>query len=180
MSDEFQILRDRAIELLRHQRPTEHPLIFMMSHLSEWIEARHMELIHEAGFADARRAFNAVFIHLPADGCRLTELAQRASMTKQAMGEIVEELVRLDYLVRFPDPEDRRAKIILRAERGLAAHTATMKIFKQIDEELATLFGAEALKRLRADLVTLDQAVERAASPGSDADAETPSGAPEA
>ena len=180
MSNDYEALRDAGLARVRGNRPTVPPLIFMTSHLVEWIESRHMALFHAAGFTDARRAFNAVFIYLPADGCRLTELATRASMTKQAMGELVDELVRLDYLARFPDPKDGRAKIILRAERGLAAHEATLKIFSQIDAELAEMFGAERLERLRADLVALEQVAGMAASPASASDAETPSDVPEA
>lgn len=49
--------------------------------------------------------------HPPA-GIRLTELAARANMTKQAMAELVAEIERRGYLQRTTDPADRRAKII--------------------------------------------------------------------
>ena len=99
-------LQADATTLLRDERPAEPPLLFFLIPLVEWFESRHIELIREDTFPEARRAFNPVFIHLPAEGCRLTELAQKANMSKQAMSELVDELVGLGYLVRFPDPKD--------------------------------------------------------------------------
>jgi len=107
-------------------------------------------VIRETGFPEARAAFNPIFIHLPADGCRLTELAAKAGMTKQAMGELVEELIELGYLVRFPDPKDGRAKLILRSDEGLAAHGIALAAFAQIDRELTEMIGPETMAQLRA------------------------------
>src|SRR5262245_1013634 len=66
----------------------------------------------DAGFADQRPAHQQVFAHVPPEGIRLTGLAERARMTKQAMAELVADLERLGYLERRPDPVDRRAKRI--------------------------------------------------------------------
>jgi DNA-binding MarR family transcriptional regulator len=146
------------VRLLLRNRPYKPPLIFFLNPLLEWFEDRHIELMRQGAFPEARRAFNPVFVHLPAEGCRLTELAKRANMTKQAMAELVEELVELGYLVRFSDPEDGRAKIILRGKKGLEAHKTTLRAFAQIDRELAELVGGDALEELRKRLAVAKQA----------------------
>ena len=51
---------------------------------------------------------SAVFAQIDPAGSRLTQLAARANMTPQAMGELVDELEELGYVVRRPDPTDRR------------------------------------------------------------------------
>ena len=56
--------------------------------------------------------------HIPASGIRLTELAARAGMTKQAMAELVAEIERRGYIRRTTDPADRRAKIIEFTDEG--------------------------------------------------------------
>ena len=66
----------------------------------------------EAGVSDHRDSWNNVMPHIPPSGIRLTELAARANMTKQAMAELVAEIERRGYLRRTTDPADRRAKII--------------------------------------------------------------------
>ena len=61
---------------------------------------------------------SAVFAQIKAEGSRLTELAAGANMTPQSMGEIVNELEDLGYVLRRPDPRDRRAKLIVLTDRG--------------------------------------------------------------
>ena len=52
------------------------------------------------------------------NGSRLTDLAEGAGFTKQAVGEAVAELERLGYLERAACPDDGRAKIIKLTDRG--------------------------------------------------------------
>lgn len=65
-----------------------------------------------------RAAHTQVFESLDPEGTRLTTLAERAQMSHQAMGELVDEMIRLGYLERLPDPADRRARLIRPSERG--------------------------------------------------------------
>ena len=51
------------------------------------------------------------------DGLRLTDMAARAGITVQSMGELVDDLEAKGYLERRPDPHDRRAKRIHLTER---------------------------------------------------------------
>jgi DNA-binding MarR family transcriptional regulator len=75
----------------------------------------------DGGHASGLRAVHAqVFECLDPGGTRLTTLAERAQMSHQAMGEMVGELVRLGYLERTPDPEDRRARLIRPTALGRA------------------------------------------------------------
>src|SRR5437773_404187 len=52
-------------------------------------------------------------------GTRLTELAGRAGVTKQAMMQMVDELQAAGCLRRTPDPADARAKVVRLTARGL-------------------------------------------------------------
>src|SRR5262245_34814097 len=65
-----------------------------------------------------RSAHTQVFESLDPQGSRLTVMAERARMSHQAMGEMVEELIRYDYLERVPDPDDGRARLIRPTARG--------------------------------------------------------------
>jgi MarR family len=55
-----------------------------------------------AGFDDVRPAHTAVFPHIEPVGLRLTDLAERAQMTKQSMGYLVDHLEQRGYLERAP------------------------------------------------------------------------------
>lgn len=52
------------------------------------------------------------------EGRRVTELAARTGMTKQAMHELVKHLETHGYLLRSVDPDDERARRIELTERG--------------------------------------------------------------
>jgi DNA-binding MarR family transcriptional regulator len=65
--------------------------------------ARHPQL---------RAAHLQIFNFGSIEGRRVTELAERAAMTKQSMHELVVHLERAGYLVREPDPDDSRARQI--------------------------------------------------------------------
>jgi len=107
------------------------------------------------GFDDVRRAHNAVFVNLPADGARLTELSNDADVSKQAMGELVDDLEAKGYVARIPDPTDGRAKLIVWAARGESAHRATLGAFAEIEAELSSAAGAQAILELRTALVAI-------------------------
>jgi hypothetical protein len=56
--------------------------------------------------------------HLPLEGARLTELAQSAGMTKQAMGDLVDQCVAWGLVAREADPRDARARRIVFTPTG--------------------------------------------------------------
>ena len=72
-----------------------------------------------AGYDDLHPRHWAVLAYLDEDGLRATELARLSGRHKQIVGRLVDELEELGYVERRPDPEDRRAKLIVPTERGL-------------------------------------------------------------
>ena len=72
----------------------------------------------EAGITDIRPTHGCVFRFLHGDGMRLTELASLAGLTKQSVGEIVDDLTALGYIERYPDPTDKRAKLLRLTKQG--------------------------------------------------------------
>ncbi len=102
---------------------------------------------------------SAVFAQIDRQGSRLTALARGANMTPQAMGEIVDELEDLGYVVRRPDPSDRRAKLIMLTERGEACLDAGVSTISTIEQRISEILGERGHQQLRAMLLKLlDQA----------------------
>jgi DNA-binding MarR family transcriptional regulator len=105
----------------------------------------------EAGFDDVREGHGCVFGFVDLEhGSRLTDVAERARLTKQAVGEAVAELERLGYVERTPDPIDGRAKIIKFTERGRAAALTGRRLFAEIEYEWAERYGEERIADMRA------------------------------
>jgi DNA-binding MarR family transcriptional regulator len=85
-----------------------------------------------ARYRDLRPAHVQVLGGGPIDGLRVTELADRAAMTKQSMHELVVHLERCGYVRREPDPADARARLIRLTARGReleeVAHAASARL----------------------------------------------------
>jgi DNA-binding MarR family transcriptional regulator len=105
--------------------------------------------IAQTEFNDIRPSHGCVFGTIDPDGSRLTELAERAHMTKQSVGEAATELEMRGYLERVPDPNDGRAKIIRLTDRGRDAQRLGRRIIDDIEQEWADSFGAERVAALR-------------------------------
>jgi DNA-binding MarR family transcriptional regulator len=81
--------------------------------------------------------------HLALQGSRLTELAERAGMTKQAMGDLVTQCEAWGLVVREPDPTDARARQVRFTESGLAWLSAFRAAVQQAEAEFRAEVGAE-------------------------------------
>jgi DNA-binding MarR family transcriptional regulator len=115
------------------------------------------------GHPQIRNAHGCVFRYIDVDGSRLTDLATQSGVTKQAVGEFVDELQALGYVERVPDPMDGRAKIIRMTERGRDARRAALRIFDDIEREWGERFGEDRVTELRAVLEAIAAEDERAA-----------------
>jgi DNA-binding MarR family transcriptional regulator len=81
--------------------------------------------------------------HLAIDGSRLTDLAERAGMTKQAMGDLVTQCEGWGIVVREPDPRDGRARRVRFTNAGLAWLAAFRKAVAQAEDEFRAEVGPE-------------------------------------
>jgi DNA-binding MarR family transcriptional regulator len=128
------------------------PLGVLLSSAERALSVELEDGLRAAGYQDLRAAHAQVFFAMDAAGSRLTELAARAGMTKQAMGELVRYLEQHDYLDVEPDSRDRRAKVIRPTSRGWTAHETSMALLAESDRRLAARLGEQALLNLRGQL----------------------------
>ena len=115
--------------------------------------------VAKTAYSDLRAGHGCVFGNIDPDGSRLTELAQRARMTKQSVGEVTTDLEQRGYVERVPDPSDGRAKIIRLTERGHDARALGYDLIDGIEREWTERFGAERVAALREALeaITAEQ-----------------------
>ena len=81
--------------------------------------------------------------HLALEGSRLTDLAERAGMSKQAMGKLVEQCEAWGLVTRLDDPRDARARRIVFTPIGLAWLQAFHQAVAQAEAELRAAVGNE-------------------------------------
>jgi DNA-binding MarR family transcriptional regulator len=112
-----------AVELLRASRAL--------------IDATHARLA-ERGHPDLRPAHGYAFQAIGADGLTASELGQALGITKQAAGQMVDELLRLGYVRREPDPGDARRKRVMLTAHGIDALARSAEVFDEVCAQWAT------------------------------------------
>lgn len=113
------------------------------------------EALQKAGF-DGLGAANAnVIPFVPEEGIQVSELATLANVRKQSMAQQVEQLEKLGYLERRPDPNDRRARLVFLTERGKKVRPVALKAGREVEKQWAQLTSEKHVEELRGSLQAL-------------------------
>jgi DNA-binding MarR family transcriptional regulator len=89
---------------------------------------------------------------VPGDGLRLSELAERAGITRAGIGQFMKYLERLEYVTLTADPSDSRAKIVRLTASGRAAVELSVRILADTELRWAAALGPERYQELRRAL----------------------------
>ena len=116
---------DRVLSLMAHN--VEVPLALSNLAARSQVSAAHVHLTR----------------HLGLKGSRLTDLAQRAGMSKQAMGDLVDQCEAWGLVAREPDSKDARARLVRFTPTGLAWLQAFKEAVAQAEAEFRAEVGPE-------------------------------------
>ena len=140
-------------------RPRPENLAVLMREVFVALNDHVLERLAERGHGVVRPVHSAVFQYLDDTGTTVSLLAGRAQMTKQAMAELVGHLETHGYVVRVPDPNDRRAKLVLPTVRGTEIVDIAQALVPEVEEWISTIVGAQRVRALREDLEAIRRAV---------------------
>ncbi|MET0595841.1 MAG: MarR family transcriptional regulator [Polyangiaceae bacterium] len=118
----------------------------------------------ETGQTAIRATHTALLPHLDFAGVRLTDLALRLEISKQATFQLVEEMEALGLVERQGDPNDGRAKLIRFSKKGERALLHGLDVLGEIERELARAVGARRFVELHRALSSLVPILERGGS----------------
>ncbi|MGF1598822.1 MAG: MarR family winged helix-turn-helix transcriptional regulator [Acidimicrobiales bacterium] len=98
------------------------------------------------------RGSHARLLHLvPPEGARRSELAQ-GWISKQAVGQRIQEMVEAGLVAVEPDPHDGRASIVRRTAEGDRALALIMGELAELEADLARRVGERRYRTFRAVL----------------------------
>ena len=117
-----------------------------------------------------------VIVNLRTSGSRLTELAARAGMSKQAMGKLVDELEAVGYVTRISDPDDGRARLVCFSKSGFQLLRDSLKITEEIWQEYEEILGLSRLKKLRSSMDVMSSELDARRARVTSIDEEGPAG----
>ena len=113
--------------------------------------------LQRLGFADTRPGHAALLGNLDMAGNSVTEIADRAQLSKQAMARLAVELETLGYVTRRKDASDARALVVCFTPLGRRLIRATVQVVAGIEAELTWKIGARAFTTLRSALGTISE-----------------------
>lgn len=127
---------------------------YLLGHALRRFDARVLQLMAQDAQVPlalsnlaARDQISAAHIHLTRHlslaGDRLTVLAQRAGMSKQAMADVVAQCLAWGLVTREADPQDARARLLRFTPLGLDWRQAFARALAQAENEFRADVGAE-------------------------------------
>lgn len=119
------------------------PCIALVDRANRALQADMVRTANEGGFTEIKNAHNAVFGTLPESGGRTADMAARAGITRQSMGEIVRDLASLGLIEMTTDPTDGRAKLVTWTDYGRSAAHHGYQHILDLEARFAREFGAE-------------------------------------
>ena len=127
----------------------------LLREFSRDFERRIWRGLVQRGYQDIRPSHSAVLANLGLGAVRVTELAERARVTQQAMGKMLKELERLGYVTRGVDRGDRRAREIKLTPRGEQLAADSRSVVAEVRAAYADKVGASELDTLETQLRTV-------------------------
>src|SRR5215207_4519338 len=109
----------------------------------------------DAAFPGLRVSHFRLLELMPASGARITDLAEIAGMTKQALGQHVDYLQERGYTESERLPEDRRVRLVRRTAKGDEAVVFSQAAIARVEEQWEKQLGADRYGLVRAALLEL-------------------------
>lgn len=123
-----------------------------------WIQ-RFVDAMQQAGHSWFGPAQARLMGYIDRRGATQRALVEHVPMTKQAVNQLLAELEREGVVVRAPDPDDRRARIVRYTAKGLRALADADRIKMVIEEELAAGSSRKELEKTKERLAALARAL---------------------
>ena len=111
--------------------------------------ARANDKLRARGHAGLSIAHTNLISSLDLDGTRITTLAERIGISKQAVGHLVLDLEQKGYVERAVDPADRRATIVTFTDAGQRFLYDAYHVKREIEAEYSAMLGEQGMAQLR-------------------------------
>jgi len=122
------------------------------------VQSTYIERLQQRGHPGLRTGHIPVFAGLNTEGdegTRITDLANRAGMTRQMMGRLVRELESLGYLATAAHPDDLRAVVVTMTERGNAIRAEAGEVIADMEADYAIMLKDPDLAALKDALLAI-------------------------
>ena len=114
---------------------------------------RHItEELQRRGYANTRPGHAALLANLDFEGNSVTEIAERAQISRQAMSRLAVELEEMGLITRVQSETDARALMLRFTRAGKVLVRASVVIVDEFERELIEVVGSRALATVKRTL----------------------------
>jgi DNA-binding MarR family transcriptional regulator len=117
--------------------------------------------LHARGYDDLRSTHTTLLSNIDLAGNSVTEAAERAGVTKQAMGRLASELEDAGYVWVQSDPKDARVRILQLTETGRLLMLDSLEVMAELERRYARIVGRDQLTGMLHGLATFVEKLER-------------------
>lgn len=107
-----------------------------------------------------RQAHTSLFPYIDFEGTRLTTIADKLGISKQAVSQLVNELEAMGMVERISDPSDGRAKLVRFGAQGQARMLSGLGVLQALAGELEAELGKKAMQQFHQTLLKLEAILE--------------------
>jgi DNA-binding MarR family transcriptional regulator len=107
---------------------------------------RHVvEELHLRGYTKLRSTHTTLLSNMDLAGSTVTAVADRAGISKQAMGRLAVELEKAGYIHVQDDPSDARARVLQLTKTGKKLMLDSFEVMAELERRYARSIGRERL-----------------------------------
>jgi DNA-binding MarR family transcriptional regulator len=122
-------------------------------HVVEGLQAR--------GYADLRSTHTTLLSNIDLAGSTVTVAAERAGITKQAMGRLAAELEDLGYIRVEADPKDARVRVLQLTRTGRRLMLDSFQVMAELERRYARSVGRDRLAAVLKGLAIFVEGAEQ-------------------
>ncbi|WP_445528774.1 MarR family winged helix-turn-helix transcriptional regulator [Streptomyces cyslabdanicus] len=134
-------------------------LTFLLGMAFQLVLSEFVSRLEAADPTDLRPVHGMVFQMLQGAGATSSELAEQLGVTKQAAGQIVDDLEARGYVRRQPHPAGGRRKLVVLTGRAQEHLAVAGRVLHELEAQLAKRLQETGLQVPRAELVAVIRAL---------------------
>lgn len=133
----------------------ERPLYRLLTRTARAQTNQILAAIRARGHNDLQASHVGVLINVDTEGTRITDLAAKTGITRQAVSQVVAQLEQLGYVDRRADGTDGRAVVVHFTDKGWVLLHDAREIAETLEADYAAAVGTDDLEALKTTLQQL-------------------------
>ncbi|MEX6724271.1 MarR family winged helix-turn-helix transcriptional regulator [Parapedomonas caeni] len=117
-----------------------------------WFDEQLRSRLAEQGFTAVTRSQSLVLANVANGETRASRIAANLGVSRQAMSQLLAEMVNNGLVDTAPDPADRRAQVVFFGPAGEEIRIAAQKILRDLEGEMERALGKTQMLALRTAL----------------------------